>query len=79
MKKQPITIIESERSQMIELIKKNILKGDIPELAKKNNLKKQDFYNVTKGNSFRKDIIKLLYEKALDNRSQLKAQIESLK
>lgn len=64
---------------LIRNIKNHLKFGDIPALAKKHNLKNEDLYNVTKGNSSKQRIIKILYEKALDNRNEIAKKIESLK
>lgn len=79
MKNNLIKPNTEQRAEIVKLIRENLLRGDIKKLAEKHHKKKQDFYNVIKGNSWRRDLVKLLYDKAIENKKTLNSMLNGLK
>ena len=64
--------------ELIELIRENLLKGDIVSIAKEYGFSRNTCENVMRHRCFHPSIVKALYDKAVANKKQLDGGIQSM-
>lgn len=64
--------------ELIELIRANLVKGDVVKVAKENGFSRNTCENVMRHRCFHPNIVKALYDKALQNRKALGQNLEQM-
>lgn len=64
--------------ELIELIRDNLLKGDVVSVAKENGFSRNTCENVMRHRCFHPSIVKALYDRAMSNKKQLSGGIQTM-
>ena len=64
--------------ELFELIRDNLLKGDMVAVAKENNFNFNTVKSVMYYSNYSPEIVKALYKKALSNKNQLRNELETM-
>lgn len=66
------------QKELFELIRDNLLKGDMVAVAKENNFNFNTVKSVMYYSNYSPEIVKALYKKALSNKNQLRNELETM-
>lgn len=79
---QPQLLPSGKRNQqqieLIELIRANLLRGDVVAVAKEHGFSRNTCENVMRHRCFHPNIVKALYDKALSNKKQLGGELQGM-
>ena len=64
------------QAELFELIRDNLIKGDIIAIAKEKGLNKNTLKSVLYYGNYNDEIVKALYERALSNKNQLRNELQ---
>lgn len=66
------------QAELFSLIKANLFIGDVTKIARENGFNRNTVNSVVQRRSYSPEIIKVLYEKALENKSKRRAELEEM-
>ena len=64
------------QAELFELIRNNLVKGDIVDIAKEKGLNKNTLKSVLYYGNYNDEIVKALYERALSNKNKLRSELQ---
>ncbi len=64
-----------QRTELIESIKGNLLRGDVTNVARDNGFSLETTQNVMRGKTFRPKIVKALFDKAMLRKQELNGEV----
>lgn len=67
-----------QQIELIELIRANLLRGDVVAVAQENGFSRSTCENVMRHRCFHPKIVKALYDKALSNKKQLGSELQTM-
>lgn len=73
-----IEVRQAQRAELMQLIKANLLQGDIKKVALENNLSYESVRNITKLKYFNAKVVQLLFDKAMANKQNQNLEIKQM-
>jgi len=73
-----IEVRQSQRAELMQLIKANLLQGDIKSVALENNLSYEKVRNIVRLKYFNAKVVQLLFEKAMANKQNQNLEIKQM-
>ena len=67
-----------QQIELIELIRSHLLRGDVVSVAKEHGFSRNTCENVMRHKCFHPNIIKALYDKAMQNKHQLGGELQTM-
>ena len=67
-----------QQIELIELIRSHLLRGDVVSVAKEHGFSRNTCENVMRHRCFHPNIIKALYDKAMQNKHQLGGELQTM-